>query len=318
MKRAKAAVLSGVLVALAASSGAVPKTGAASLAVRNLSYSQRKETPRLPDPVRLREVKGRGLLTQAWINGRGPFNVAIDTGAGLTIVSQNVAASAGLRNVSGRSTVAGLSGKETLMTQAVIDGVALGNPDNVLPGKLQIAVTPNLPSGIDCILDPTDAYAPLGYTIDFYLKEIAAFDSRSSGLNVRQQPADGAVVPWVRDNESNRPFVRLSDGRLALIDSGSEFGLALSRSSPDDRGDSRRARHRDVGGGQIHALRVEPTTVAIGALVLRGVPTDILSGIEKDAPTILGRDALYPFRISFDPTRRLIEIVPSLHDNNQN
>jgi hypothetical protein len=58
--------------------------------------------------------------------------------------------------------------------------------------------------------------------------------------------------------------------------------------------------------------------VAIGALVLRGVPTDILSGIEKDAPTILGRDALYPFRISFDPTRRLIKIVPSLHDNNQN
>ncbi len=317
MKRARALVLSGVLVALAAT-GAVPKTGAASLAVCNLSYSQRKETPRLPDPVRLREVKGRGLLSQAWINGRGPFTVAIDTGAGLTIVSQNVATSAGLRNVSGRSTVAGLSGKETVMTQAVVDRVALGNPDNVLPAKLQIAVAPSLPSGIDGILDPTDAYAPLGYTIDFPLKQIAALDSKSSGLSVRQQPADGAVVPWVRDNESNRPFVRLGDGRLALIDSGSEFGLALSRSSTDDRRDSRRVPHRDVGGGQIHATRVAPTTVAIGALVLRGVPTDILSGIEKDAPTILGRDALYPFRISFDPTKRLIEIVPSLHDNNQN
>ena len=316
--RAKAVVLSGVLVALAASSGAVPNTGAASLAVRDLSYSQRKETPRLPDPVRLREVKGRGLLAQAWINGRGPFTVAIDTGAGLTIVSQNVAASANLRNVSGRSTVAGLSGRETVMTHAVVDRVALGNPDNVLPAKLRIAVTPSLPSGIDGILDPTDAYAPLGYTIDFRLKQITAFDSRSSGLSVRQQPADGAVVPWIRDNESNRPFVRLSNGRLALIDSGSEFGLALSRSSTDDRRDSSRPAHRDVGGGQIHATRVEPTTVSIGALVLRGVPTDILSGIEKHAPTILGRDALYPFRISFDPTRRLIEIVPSLHDSNQN
>jgi hypothetical protein len=318
MKRAKAVVLSGALVAFAASSGAVPKTGAASLAVGNVSNSQSKQIARLPTPVRLREAKGRGLLTQAWINGHGPFTVAIDTGAGLTILSQGVAAAVGLQNVGGSSRVAGLSGNETVMAQTVVNRVALGNPDNFLPSKLRIAIAPSLPSGIDGILDPTDAYAPLGYAIDFPQKQITAFDSRSSGLSVRQQPADGAVVPWIRDSESNRPFVRLSDGRLALIDSGSEFGLAVSSSATLNRDDSRRAAHRDVGGGQIHATRVAPTTVSIGSLVLRGVPTDVLDGIEKNAPTILGRDALYPFRISFDPTRRLIEIVPSLHDNNQN
>ena len=317
MKRAKAVVLSGALVALAVSSGAVPKTGAASLAVGNASNSQSKQIARLPTPVRLREAKGRGLLTQAWINGHGPFTVAIDTGAGLTILGQGVAAAVGLQNVGGSSRVAGLSGNETVMAQTVVNRVALGNPDNFLPSKLRIAIAPSLPSGIDGILDPTDASAPLGYTIDFPQKQITAFDSRSSGLSVRQQPADGAVVPWIRDSESNRPFVRLSDGRLALIDSGSEFGLAVSSSATVNR-DSKRAAHRDVGGGQIHASRVAPTTVSIGSLVLRGVPTDVLDGIEKNAPTILGRDALYPFRISFDPTRRLIEIVPSLHDNNQN
>src|SRR4030095_2245610 len=119
MKRAKAVVLSGALVAFAASSGAVPKTGAASLAVGNVSNSQRKQIARLPTPVRLREAKGRGLLTQAWINGHGPFTVAIDTGAGLTILSQGVAAAVGLQNVGGSSRVAGVSGDKTKMAHKV-------------------------------------------------------------------------------------------------------------------------------------------------------------------------------------------------------
>jgi hypothetical protein len=57
------------------------------------------------------------------------------------------------------------------------------------------------------------------------------------------------------------------------------------------------------------ARRVNPTTVRIGDLELRRIPTDILFGVDKNAPVILGRDALQPFKISFDPQRRLIQFV---------
>jgi hypothetical protein len=72
---------------------------------------------------------------------------------------------------------------------------------------------------------------------------------------------------------------------------------------------------RDIGGGTVFSRRVSPSTISIGELVLRGIPTDILFQVEDDAPVILGRDALYPFKISFDPRKRLIEFVTSAENN---
>jgi hypothetical protein len=51
-------------------------------------------------------------------------------------------------------------------------------------------------------------------------------------------------------------------------------------------------------------------TVAIGKLRLRNIPTDVISGAEVGAPTLLGLSALRPFRLVFDPVNRLIEIAP--------
>lgn len=45
-------------------------------------------------------------------------------------------------------------------------------------------------------------------------------------------------------------------------------------------------------------------------MVLSNVPTDVLSGLAADAPVILGRDALRPFVLTFDPRERLIGIAP--------
>jgi len=41
----------------------------------------------VPQPIRFREDRDRGLLVEAWINGSGPYVFAIDTGAGTSIVS---------------------------------------------------------------------------------------------------------------------------------------------------------------------------------------------------------------------------------------
>lgn len=273
----------------------------------------RSATPQIPRPVYFREVPGRGLLVGLWINGRGPYNVVIDTGAGATIVSSRVATEANIFVLRNRSNkIAGLSGIMSTATATEVrpEVVAIGDRDNFLPRNGTVLVADIFPSGIDGLLDPTEGYWPLGYVIDFPERELAAFDPRVNPLRSSYEPAGGAVVPWLRDSNSRRPYVMLDDGQKALLDTGSEFGLALSDSSLyDSRRSSNRA-VRDVGGGTLSARRVAPMTVAIGSLTLRGVPTDLVAGTERGAPVLLGRAALRPFRISFDPISRLIEIAP--------
>ena len=124
--------------------------------------------------------------------------------------------------------------------------------------------------------------------------------------------AESATVSWVRVGVENRPFVKLGDGRVALVDTGSGFGLGVNGRDAvivGRNGTRQPVAVRDIGGGTIVSRRVEPTTISIGDLVLRRIPTDILLGIDRGAPLILGRDALYPFKISFDPGRRLIQFV---------
>ena len=99
-----------------------------------------------------------------------------------------------------------------------------------------------------------------------------------------------------------------------MIDTGSGFGLAVNGRDAIIRGDpggNPPTEARDIAGGAINSRRVSPTKISIGELVLQRVPTDILFGVEDDAPVILGRDVLYPFKITFDPQRRLIEFATS-------
>lgn len=273
--------------------------------------SLRKATPR---PVRLREGRGRGLLVDAWIDGNGPYVFAVDTGAGTTLIRPGVAARPGSSVRGRRIEIGGISGNSATSTeQVIINNLALGDRENMLTSRIRALIVSNLPTGIDGILDPTEAYAPLGYVIDMPKRQLLAFDTSINRLNLGSEPAGGAVVRWVREPGGTRPFVRLGDNRLALIDTGSGLGLAVSQGSTAsewNRGGRGKA-VRDLGGGTVGSKRVEPTTVTIGSLVLRRVPTDILIGAHEGVPVLLGRDALYPFRITFDPASRLIELVPS-------
>ena len=47
-------------------------------------------------PVSLREVRGRGLVADVWVNSVGPFVFAVDTGAGATLISSRAAGAARL------------------------------------------------------------------------------------------------------------------------------------------------------------------------------------------------------------------------------
>ncbi len=260
-------------------------------------------------PVRLREVRGRGLLADVWINSAGPFRFAVDTGAGATLVSPGVASAARLDVRSSRSrSIAGLSGRGTTAHDANIQTLAIGDRTNYVPGSREVVVTPGLPNDIDGVLNPTEAFSPLGYVIDIPRLELSTFDPRATPLRLEDQPIEGAVVRWLREGSSRRPFVQLDNGDRALIDTGSSLGLGIRAHSEPNRG--RVSYSRDIGGSQISTERVRPMTVAIGALKLRNVPTDVISGAEAGAPTLLGLSALRPFRLVFDPVNRLIEIAP--------
>lgn len=263
----------------------------------------------IPHPVRFREVRGRGLLISVWLNSTGPFTFALDTGAGTTLISPRIASAARLkiRSQSGRS-IAGLSGREVAVSAADIQTLAVGDRANVFPESIDAVVTSGLPADIDGVLDPTQAFSPLGYVIDIPRLELSAFDPQVTPLSAENQPPDGAVVPWLRERGSRRPFVQLDNGDRAMLDTGSSLGLAIRDSSAANGRNV--ALSHDVGGGQIVTRRVRPTTVAIGALLLRNIPTDLISGAEADAPVLIGLSALRPFRLAFDPVHRLIEIAP--------
>jgi predicted aspartyl protease len=267
--------------------------------------------PRIPRPASFREVSGRGLIVRTWINSAGPFNFAIDTGAGATLLSPRVADEARVTIRSGRSTsIAGLSGASISARNASIQTVAIGDSENYLPAKGEAMVTSGLPADLDGVLDPTEVFSPLGYVIDLPQRELSAFDPQTTPIRKKDQPAEGAVVAWLREGHGRRPFVMLDNGDRALLDTGSSLGLAIRDSGSSDR-KAPAYDVRDIGGGQISARRVTAITITIGSLTLRRIPTDLVSGTEADAPMLLGLSALRPFRLSFDPVHRLIEIAPS-------
>lgn len=260
-------------------------------------------------PVKLRDGRD-GLTANVWLNGAGPFVFAIDTGAGVSLISRNAVDRARLQvNKSRRTLVGGLSTAPIASDQETrLATLALGTPNNHISTHAVAAVVSTLPNAIDGILDPTDVFSPLGYSVDLPNHELRVFEGR---LHANDNPPGGAVVRWIGND---RPTVRLSNGDLALIDTGSGFGLAVTNArvvTVGARKNGEPENRNDLGGGRVQSREISPQRVSIGALVLNGVPTDVLTGIAPGTPTILGRRALYPFRITFDPVARLISFEPA-------
>ncbi len=315
MSRAKLAIALSTLSVAAMVVWAVPILGIAHQHVRRTETTTRSANVA---PISLRDEREGGLLARGWINGAGPFTFAIDTGAGVSLISPRVVGEARLGvTKSSRPLVGGLSTSPISSNQETqIAGLSLGFRENRISGSFKAAVVTNLPASIDGIMDPTEVFSPFGYSVDLPNRELRVFNTTASRLRVKDVPPGGTVVRWVREAGSHRPFVRLDDGRLALLDTGSGFGLALNEGRVATGANHRRDENtiHDLGGGRVQSRRVEPQTVSIGALVLRGVPTDVLTGVAPGTPIILGRRALFPFRLTFDPAAKLIAIEPTERD----
>jgi len=304
----KAAKLLLILV-ITAIAGRAAYSQAALYQQRRPNSGSEKTSIQVPHAVSFREIPGCGLLVRTWVNGAGPYNFAIDTGAGATLISERVAADANVsQSRRGQATVSGLGGQTRPAQHAVIRSLALGDAVNYIPARGDVLITNGLPPDLDGVLDPTEALAPLGYVIDLPRRELAAFDAQLDPVRIDRTPFEGAVVPWVRDPHGRRPFVMLDNGDPALLDTGSSLGLAIRDPNFDQREPRRTV--RDVGGSQVSTRRVTTKTISIGSLTLQQIPTDLVSGAASDAPVLLGLAALRPFRLRFDPVHRLIEIAP--------
>jgi hypothetical protein len=257
-------------------------------------------------------------MVNVWINGAGPFDFAVDTGAGSTILSTRAAQAARVSVANDRTVgLSGLSGaRSDSAREASVRSIAIGAANNFLPGRGSVIVADTLPPDLDGVLDPSETFYPLGYVIDFSAEVIRAFDPRTEPLRRGVFPVGGDTVAWLTDGGTRRPFVALEGGRRALLDTGSGLGLGLTPEAARSLGviggggRERVGGVRDLGRGQVEARRIEPATVRVGALVLRRVPTDLLAGASVSAPVILGRDALRPFELTFDPVNRLIRFAP--------
>jgi hypothetical protein len=308
MSKVRIVVALSILIAVLAI-WAVPLTGTAHSRLDHKSIQSGSSLP-----VTFRSSKDRGILVDLWIGKAGPFVFALDTGAGISIVSRRVASVAQLEvRTSRQPIVGGLSTASISSNQeTTIQNIAIGAPPTKLSATVTAAVADRLPSDIDGILDPLDV-SPHGYAVDLPHRILEIFDSNRARLRESDIPRDGSVVRWVRGDNSGRPFVKLGDGRLAVIDTGSNFGLAVSDGVIAGNHQARNRATRDLGGGTVQSTRVAPTTVSIGSLDLRNVPTELLTGVAPGTPVIIGRAALYPFRITFDPIARLIAIEPAEH-----
>lgn len=311
LRIAKLALALGTLSAL--NLWAVPLRGAAPFFDQSRRPSSYQNSIGSLAPIRFHDDRNAGLLVSGWIDDAGPFNFVIDTGAGVSIISSKVAAAAGLHTTkSSRPIVGGLSTSPiTSNEESIPNKISLGQSTNIVPGKPILAIVPTLPGAIDGILDPTNLFGGMAYSIDLPNQQLLVFDGAANGLDLRRVPKDGAVVRWVREGGSQRPFVKLGDGRLALLDTGSGFGLAVNDSASNFGKNQIRRGVTDLGGGAVQSRAVVPTTISIGDLVLRNIPTDVLIAAPAGTPLILGRRALFPFKITFDPSARLIEFEPS-------
>ncbi len=262
-----------------------------------------------PAPVIWQEDR-RGLCVTAWVNDAGPFTFVLDTGAGLTLLSPRTAARAGIRETGRTLRLQGTgTGAGHIHRMVTAQTLALGGRDNRLPRVGRIAVVETLPPNVDGILDPTEVFGNIGYELDFPNRTLAP---------LTPQPArGGTVVRWLPEATGKRPFVRLNGREPALIDTGSDFGLAIPVSKAAAFGIQPEVpiaarRLRDITGSTVQVTRVSPVSVWLEPLHLERIPTDLLHGTDPATPLLLGRDALRPFRIAFDlRQRRLIFFLPA-------
>ena len=205
--RAKLSITLGALVSMV---WAVPLAGAAQFISRSVARESHSAAV-LPLPARFRVQKESGLLLRVWLNGSGPYIFALDTGAGLNVITERVAGEARLPFRTVRPTVMGglTSAKISSNREVVISQMSVGDRGNSLPSPQTAVIVSSLAPGIDGILDPTEAYSAARFARRLHVTYESVGDPRREV--VQSQRILGLPVTQFYDGSGKRTAVHVGE-----------------------------------------------------------------------------------------------------------
>ncbi|HUF18864.1 MAG TPA: retroviral-like aspartic protease family protein [Thermoanaerobaculia bacterium] len=251
------------------------------------------------------------------VNDRVTATAVIDSGAVLSIISEEFAAVSGARSLgSFRGTFYGLLGEPISVTFGLIDSMNFGNlrveniPVAIMPDeKLHFFVHNDEPFRMDLLLGTN------------LLKEFRLeFDFRGSWIGFTP------LVPGMRAPAENqnlffvgfRPLVQTSINRrgwyLFLLDTGSEVtflnGTTLSKTNVRNSPKIHGALMQGLGGAQQRGSKIENVDIGVDRWAGAFKTLPLYGSESNDALGILGQNYLKNFRVILDFGRMRLDLEP--------
>ncbi len=251
------------------------------------------------------------------VNDRSPATAVIDSGAVLSIVSEQFAGIAGVKSLgSFKGTFYGLLGEPISVTFGLIDSMTFGGlrveniPVAIMPdSKLHFFVHKDEPFRMDLLLGAN------------LLKEFRIeFDFRGSWLGLTpltpamRRPAEDQNLFFV----GFRPLVQASINRrgwyLFLLDTGSEVtflnGTMLERTNVRNLPKIHGALMQGLGGAQQRGSKIENVDIGVDRWAGAFKTLPLYGSESNDALGILGQNYLKNFRVILDFGRMRLDLEP--------
>jgi predicted aspartyl protease len=262
------------------------------------------------DSVAAKQINTR-MLIGVEVNGQGPFNFFVDSGADRTVVGEALAQRLGLP--SGPAVMLNSMSGAKLTPTVRIDTLRVGS------SVVRDIAAPPLPERFLAAqgLVGIDALADQRLNIDFERKRVTVQDTHRSDL----QAGPDEVVVVARRRKGQLILTQAVAGGTnvaAVIDTGTEItvGNSALRAKLLRRGKLpfRTATLMSVTGESFLADLIQVPELKIGSILFRGVtiafvdvPPFKLFGLQKEPAIMLGTDVLEGFaRVSLDFRRRRV------------
>lgn len=242
------------------------------------------------------------IVVEARINGQGPFRMVLDTGAGLSGISHEVAQALALEEQA-RVKLVDIAGQTRMYPFTYADLIQVG--------ELRLEPVPLIMTDVfDHFGDDLNIQGLLGYIgLDAYTLDL---DYPAQKVRVSKAPlteADGNIVPLKR-LPFDTPHIEVSllnDDEVLVhtewfgIDTGGEMMMNIPKAQSDDWA------HRDLARTVLHGTSLsgtpttEPTGPLRGPLAIGQVTIDrAVADLDASSP-LLGHQFLRQFRLRLDP-----------------
>jgi predicted aspartyl protease/thioredoxin-like negative regulator of GroEL len=287
-----------------------------------------------PDVTLPLEVRGRRPHVKVMINGKGPFDFVLDTGASVCVLSQHTAEKLGLKPVASGGFARAVGGNGTFP-------IVYGLVKSLEIGPVKLSTVPvylrDLQNGRAAGMDMADGFLGLSALNDF----LVTIDYKERQLGLRHAPrntpnlVEPASLPVPNQNGTTVPFrltesglisveTQLNDGAVLnfIFDSGASTTV-VSESIVHRQGlrekivPEHNVRIVGAAGVMENVLVMQASSVRVFDLVRADARLPILdltrlnesAGFEQGG--ILGGDFLHHCRIQIDFRRQQLQLTPS-------